>query len=82
MPTHAAPPGASGHHVPPTAVGTGFAPASGALTAASTSGGASLGVLFAGNVEKQNPYSGVFKKRFLVLTQEGVHWFKVCLFYM
>lgn len=87
MPTATAHSGTSGHHHPlPTSVGAGSAGAfasssGGAVSGASTSsGGGSLGVLFAGYVEKQNPYSGVFKKRFLVLTQDGVHWFKVSYF--
>lgn len=37
--------------------------------------GRNLGVLFTGYAEKQNPVSGVYKKRFLVLTQESLHWF-------
>jgi hypothetical protein len=36
-----------------------------------------LGVLLAGYLEKQNPYGKVFRKRFVVLTQEAFHWFKV-----
>jgi hypothetical protein len=39
-----------------------------------------LGVLLAGYLEKQNPYGKVFRKRFVVLTQEAFHWFKVHLF--
>ena len=40
-----------------------------------------LGVLFASWVEKKNPYSGAFKKRFLVLTHDSLHWFLVRLAY-
>jgi hypothetical protein len=36
-----------------------------------------LGVLLAGYLEKQNPYGKVFRKRFIVLTQDAFHWFKV-----
>lgn len=38
-----------------------------------------LGVLLAGYLEKQNPYGKVFRKRFVVLTQDAFHWFKVPL---
>ena len=36
-----------------------------------------LGVLLAGYLEKQNPYGKVFRRRFIVLTKEAFHWFKV-----
>lgn len=34
------------------------------------------GVSFTGYVEKRNPVFGTYKKRFMVLTLEAVHWFK------
>lgn len=34
-----------------------------------------LGVLYTGYLEKQSPMTGSYKKRFLVLTQESIHWF-------
>jgi len=40
------------------------------------SDGSSLGVLFTGFVHKKNPIHGALKKKFLVLTHVGVHWFK------
>jgi hypothetical protein len=40
-----------------------------------------LGVLLAGYLEKQNPYGKVFRKRFVVLTQDAFHWFKVRTLY-
>lgn len=36
----------------------------------------SLGVLYTGYLEKKNPVTGSFKKRFVVLTQNSIHWFK------
>lgn len=39
-------------------------------------GAKSLGVLYTGYLEKKNPVSGSFKKRFVVLTQSALHWFK------
>lgn len=43
-----------------------------------------LGVLLAGYLEKQNPYGKIFRRRFVVLTQEAFHWFKVrtCLYFL
>lgn len=38
--------------------------------------GKSLGVLYTGYLEKRNPTSGTYKKRFVVLTQTSLHWFK------
>lgn len=35
-----------------------------------------LGVLYTGYVEKRNPVTGGYQKRFLVLTMEALHWFK------
>ena len=35
-----------------------------------------LGVIFTSWVTKQNPYSKVYKRRFMVLTTEALHWFK------
>jgi hypothetical protein len=34
------------------------------------------GVSYTGYVEKRNPVYGNYKKRFMVLTLEAVHWFK------
>jgi hypothetical protein len=34
-----------------------------------------LGVLYTGYLEKKNPVTGSFKKRFIVLTQSAIHWF-------
>jgi hypothetical protein len=36
-----------------------------------------LGVLFTGNLEKLNPYGKMYRTRFVVLTNENFHWFKV-----
>jgi hypothetical protein len=38
--------------------------------------GDSLGVLYTGWLDKKNPVSGYYKKRFVVLTSEAIHWFK------
>jgi len=38
--------------------------------------GKSLGVLYTGYLDKKNPMTGSFKKRFVVLTQNAIHWFK------
>jgi hypothetical protein len=35
-----------------------------------------LGVIFTSWISKQNPYSKVYKRRFMVLTTEALHWFK------
>ena len=35
-----------------------------------------LGVLYTGYLDKKNPVSGSYKKRFVVLTQNTIHWFK------
>jgi hypothetical protein len=35
-----------------------------------------LGVLFTGYLDKRNPVTGSYKKRFVVLTHESLHWFK------
>lgn len=35
-----------------------------------------LGVLYTGYLEKRNPVTGSYKQRFMVLTNEAVHWFK------
>jgi hypothetical protein len=35
-----------------------------------------LGVLYTGYLEKRNPVTGSFKRRFAVLTHEAFHWFK------
>jgi hypothetical protein len=40
-----------------------------------------LGVLLTGYLQKQNPYGKAYRSRFVVLTQEAFHWFKVCYFY-
>jgi hypothetical protein len=34
-----------------------------------------LGVLYTGYLEKKNPTTGSYKKRFVVLTHEAIHWF-------
>lgn len=36
----------------------------------------SLGVLYTGYLDKKNPVYGSYKKRFVVLTQSSIHWFK------
>ena len=36
-----------------------------------------MGVLLTGFLEKQNPYGKAFRKRYVVLTKDGFHWFKV-----
>jgi ABC-type sugar transport system substrate-binding protein len=36
-----------------------------------------LGVLFAGNLDKLNPYGKTYRSRFVVLTNDNFHWFKV-----
>jgi hypothetical protein len=36
-----------------------------------------LVVLLSGYLEKQNPVFGGFRRRFVVLTHEAMHWFKV-----
>lgn len=35
-----------------------------------------LGVLYTGYLDKRNPVTGGFKKRFGVLTHDAMHWFK------
>lgn len=35
-----------------------------------------LGVLYTGWLNKKNPVNGSYKKRFVVLTSESIHWFK------
>lgn len=35
----------------------------------------SLGVLYTGYLDKRNPVTGAFKKRFVVLTHDSLHWF-------
>lgn len=35
-----------------------------------------LGVLYTGYLDKRNPVTGSFKKRFVVLTHDAFHWFK------
>eukprot|EP01039_Chlorochromonas_danica_P008680 gene8680-9563_t len=35
-----------------------------------------LGVLYTGYLDKRNPVTGSYKKRFVVLTHEALHWFK------
>ena len=35
-----------------------------------------LGVLYTGYLDKKNPVTGSFKRRFVVLTQNALHWFK------
>ena len=34
-----------------------------------------LGVLYTGYLDKRNPVSGAYKQRFVVLTNQAVHWF-------
>ena len=34
-----------------------------------------IGVLYTGYLEKKNPVGGAFKKRFVVLTNEAIHWY-------
>jgi len=41
----------------------------------SSEGGKNLGVLYTGYLDKKNPVTGSFKKRFVVLTQHALHWF-------
>jgi hypothetical protein len=36
-----------------------------------------LGILFSGNLYKKNPYGKAFRNRFVILTKDNVHWFKV-----
>lgn len=40
--------------------------------------GSNMGVLHTGYLEKYNPANRHTKKRFVVLTHVGLHWFKVC----
>lgn len=34
-----------------------------------------LGVLYTGYLDKKNPWKGIYARRFVVLTQEAIHWF-------
>lgn len=38
--------------------------------------GHTLGVLYTGWLDKKNPVNGYYKKRYVVLTSESIHWFK------
>jgi len=35
-----------------------------------------FGVLYTGYLDKRNPVTGSYKKRFVVLTHESLHWFR------
>ena len=35
-----------------------------------------LGVLYTAYLDKRNPITGAYKKRFVVLTHEAIHWFQ------
>jgi hypothetical protein len=46
------------------------------MNASNASTGNSLGVLYTGWLDKKNPVNGYYKKRFVVLTSDCIHWFR------